>query len=83
MVRTVLKLAIQTNTDIRQTKDFVKFLSLVFILYMGFLTTFILLARGVFTPREMVRGAPRPHSQSTLTFGVSRLGFLSKYSLGK
>ncbi|KAF2645387.1 hypothetical protein P280DRAFT_503548 [Massarina eburnea CBS 473.64] len=35
------------------TKDFVKFLSLVVILYLGFLTTFVLLARGTYTPREM------------------------------
>lgn len=52
------------------TKDFVKFLSLVVILYLGkvtypmrsttptdstgFLTTFVLLARGVFSPKQMV-----------------------------
>ncbi|KAF2263356.1 hypothetical protein CC78DRAFT_465990 [Lojkania enalia] len=35
------------------TKDFVKFLSLVVILYFGFLTTFTLLARDQFSPREM------------------------------
>ncbi|KAF2020057.1 hypothetical protein BU24DRAFT_419647 [Aaosphaeria arxii CBS 175.79] len=35
------------------TKDFVKFLSLVIILYLGFLTTFISLARGLYTPRQM------------------------------
>ncbi|KAF2873454.1 hypothetical protein BDV95DRAFT_627374 [Massariosphaeria phaeospora] len=35
------------------TKDFVKFLSLVVILYLGFLTTFVLLARGQYTPSEM------------------------------
>ncbi|KAK4981614.1 hypothetical protein LTR66_009846 [Elasticomyces elasticus] len=36
-----------------QTKDFVKFLSLVVILYLGFLTTFTLLARDYFTFRQM------------------------------
>ncbi|KAF1927867.1 uncharacterized protein M421DRAFT_162320 [Didymella exigua CBS 183.55] len=35
------------------TKDFVKFLSLVLILYLGFLTTFVLLARETFKPQEM------------------------------
>ncbi|KAK5004278.1 hypothetical protein LTR28_009125, partial [Elasticomyces elasticus] len=35
------------------TKDFVKFLSLVVILYLGFLTTFTLLARDYFTFRQM------------------------------
>lgn len=57
----------------QQTKDFVKFLSLVLILYLGmmmslslrhqeyadsydlgFLTTFVLLARDHFKPQEMV-----------------------------
>jgi hypothetical protein len=54
-----------------QTKDFVKFLSLVVIrtctqeatsdntdsplVYLGFLTTFVLLARDQFKPAEMVR----------------------------
>ncbi|RYN59387.1 hypothetical protein AA0119_g2531 [Alternaria tenuissima] len=36
------------------TKDFVKFLSLVVILYLGFLTTFVLLARDSrFNPKQM------------------------------
>ncbi|KAF2744225.1 hypothetical protein M011DRAFT_193400 [Sporormia fimetaria CBS 119925] len=51
------------------TKDFVKFLSLVLILYLGFLTTFILLARGVFTPREMAWILVK------VFFGASFLGF--------
>lgn len=43
-----------TGLTMQQTKDFIKFLSLVFILYFGFLTTFTRLARDHFTPREMV-----------------------------
>ncbi|EDU41966.1 conserved hypothetical protein [Pyrenophora tritici-repentis Pt-1C-BFP] len=38
----------------QMTKDFVKFLSLVVILYLGFLTTFVLLARDSrFNPKQM------------------------------
>ncbi|KAF2658753.1 hypothetical protein K491DRAFT_244882 [Lophiostoma macrostomum CBS 122681] len=51
------------------TKDFVKFLSLVVILYLGFLTTFILLARGIFKPREMAWILVK------VFFGSSYLGF--------
>ncbi|KAH7116085.1 hypothetical protein B0J11DRAFT_117124 [Dendryphion nanum] len=51
------------------TKDFVKFLSLVVILYLGFLTTFILLARGLYSPREMAWILVK------VFFGSSYLGF--------
>ncbi|KAF1993168.1 hypothetical protein P154DRAFT_478076, partial [Amniculicola lignicola CBS 123094] len=51
------------------TKDFVKFLSLVIILYLGFLTTFTLLARDQFTPREMSWILVK------VFFGSSYLGF--------
>ncbi|KAF2690393.1 hypothetical protein K458DRAFT_357111 [Lentithecium fluviatile CBS 122367] len=51
------------------TKDFVKFLSLVVILYLGFLTTFVLLARGTYTPREMSWILVK------VFFGSSYLGF--------
>ncbi|KAF2188231.1 hypothetical protein K469DRAFT_703705 [Zopfia rhizophila CBS 207.26] len=51
------------------TKDFVKFLSLVVILYLGFLTTFTLLARDQFTPREMSWILVK------VFFGSSYLGF--------
>ncbi|KAF2121480.1 hypothetical protein BDV96DRAFT_564336 [Lophiotrema nucula] len=51
------------------TKDFVKFLSLVIILYLGFLTTFVLLARDQFTPREM------SWILIKVFFGSSYLGF--------
>ncbi|KAK6540395.1 hypothetical protein TWF694_009194 [Orbilia ellipsospora] len=37
----------------QMTKDFIKFLALVVILYLGFLTTFTLLARDSFTLDEM------------------------------
>ncbi|KAF2473800.1 uncharacterized protein BDR25DRAFT_125097 [Lindgomyces ingoldianus] len=51
------------------TKDFIKFLSLVVILYLGFLTTFTLLARDQFTPREMSWILVK------VFFGSSYLGF--------
>ncbi|KAL5411004.1 hypothetical protein PMIN03_005108 [Paraphaeosphaeria minitans] len=51
------------------TKDFVKFLSLVVILYLGFLTTFVLLARGTYTPSEM------SWILIKVFFGSSYLGF--------
>ncbi|KAF1955707.1 hypothetical protein CC80DRAFT_548783 [Byssothecium circinans] len=51
------------------TKDFVKFLSLVVILYLGFLTTFVLLAKGTYTPREMSWILVK------VFFGSSYLGF--------
>ncbi|KAF2451365.1 hypothetical protein P171DRAFT_515399 [Karstenula rhodostoma CBS 690.94] len=51
------------------TKDFVKFLSLVIILYLGFLTTFVLLARGTYTPSEMSWILVK------VFFGSSYLGF--------
>ncbi|PVI03155.1 hypothetical protein DM02DRAFT_612394 [Periconia macrospinosa] len=51
------------------TKDFCKFLSLVVILYLGFLTTFVLLARGTYTPREM------SWILIKVFFGSSYLGF--------
>ncbi|KAL9128287.1 MAG: hypothetical protein Q9217_003018 [Psora testacea] len=35
-------------------KDFVKFLSIVVILFLGFLTTFTMLARGAYTAREVL-----------------------------
>ncbi|KAG8627915.1 hypothetical protein KVT40_003788 [Elsinoe batatas] len=53
------------------TKDFVKFLSLVVILYLGFLTTFSLLARGNFTFRQM------SWILIKVFFGSSYLGFIS------
>jgi len=53
------------------TKDFVKFLSLVVILYLGFLTTFSLLARGHFTFRQM------SWILIKVFFGSSYLGFVS------
>ncbi|TLD37817.1 hypothetical protein E2P81_ATG03492 [Venturia nashicola] len=56
-------------TDTAQTKDFVKFLSLVTILYLGFLTTFTLLARDNFTLREMSWILVK------VFFGSSYLGF--------
>lgn len=37
----------------QMTKDFVKFMGVVGILYIGFLTTFIMLARDQFKPSEM------------------------------
>ncbi|KAF2129597.1 hypothetical protein P153DRAFT_366988 [Dothidotthia symphoricarpi CBS 119687] len=51
------------------TKDFIKFLSLVIILYLGFLTTFVLLAREEFKPREM------SWILIKVFFGSSYLGF--------
>ncbi|KAF3035197.1 hypothetical protein E8E12_001158 [Didymella heteroderae] len=51
------------------TKDFVKFLSLVLILYLGFLTTFVLLARETFKPQEM------SWILIKVFFGSSYLGF--------
>ncbi|KAF2671876.1 hypothetical protein BT63DRAFT_422387 [Microthyrium microscopicum] len=51
------------------TKDFVKFLSLVLILYLGFLTTFTLLARDNFTARQMTVILIK------VFFGSSYLGF--------
>ncbi|KAH7089026.1 hypothetical protein FB567DRAFT_522842 [Paraphoma chrysanthemicola] len=51
------------------TKDFVKFLSLVVILYLGFLTTFVLLARDQFKPTEM------SWILIKVFFGSSYLGF--------
>lgn len=38
-------------------KDFVKFMVLVFIVYLGFLTTFTLVARDTFVSRPHVRAA--------------------------
>jgi len=54
------------------TKDFVKFLSLVVILYLGFLTTFSLLARGHFSFRQM------SWILIKVFFGSSYLGFVSR-----
>ncbi|KAF2240081.1 hypothetical protein EV356DRAFT_527920 [Viridothelium virens] len=51
------------------TKDFIKFLGLVVILYFGFLTTFTLLARDYFTPLEM------SWILINVFFGSSYLGF--------
>ncbi|KAL1798676.1 hypothetical protein ACET3X_002713 [Alternaria dauci] len=52
------------------TKDFVKFLSLVVILYLGFLTTFVLLARDSrFNPQQM------SWILIKVFFGSSYLGF--------
>ncbi|KAJ8116940.1 hypothetical protein OPT61_g1742 [Boeremia exigua] len=51
------------------TKDFVKFLSLVLILYLGFLTTFVLLGRDHFKPQEM------SWILIKVFFGSSYLGF--------
>ncbi|KAJ4989147.1 ion transporter [Stagonosporopsis vannaccii] len=56
------------------TKDFVKFLSLVFILYLGFLTTFVLLARDQFKPREM------SWILIKVFFGSSYLGFVAAHT---
>lgn len=51
------------------TKDFIKFLSLIVILYLGFLTTFCLLARGYFSFRQMSLILTK------VFFGSSYLGF--------
>ncbi|KAH7394979.1 hypothetical protein DE146DRAFT_721044 [Phaeosphaeria sp. MPI-PUGE-AT-0046c] len=51
------------------TKDFVKFLSLVIILYLGFLTTFVLLARDKIKPTDM------SWILIKVFFGSSYLGF--------
>ncbi|OAL04004.1 hypothetical protein IQ06DRAFT_291629 [Phaeosphaeriaceae sp. SRC1lsM3a] len=51
------------------TKDFVKFLSLVVILYLGFLTTFVLLARDTIKPTDM------SWILIKVFFGSSYLGF--------
>ncbi|GAB7356675.1 hypothetical protein MBLNU459_g7389t1 [Dothideomycetes sp. NU459] len=51
------------------TKDFIKFLSLIIILYLGFLTTFCLLARGYFSFRQMCLILTK------VFFGSSYLGF--------
>ncbi|CAD0094975.1 unnamed protein product, partial [Aureobasidium vineae] len=51
------------------TKDFLKFLSLVAILYCGFLSTFCLLGRGQFTFRQMALILTK------VFFGSSYLGF--------
>ncbi|KEQ71784.1 hypothetical protein M436DRAFT_50716, partial [Aureobasidium namibiae CBS 147.97] len=51
------------------TKDFLKFLSLVAILYCGFLSTFCLLGRGQFTSRQMALILTK------VFFGSSYLGF--------
>ncbi|KZF19398.1 hypothetical protein L228DRAFT_263732 [Xylona heveae TC161] len=53
----------------QMTKDFLKFLSLVVILYLGFFTTFTLLARDQFTLREMSWVLIK------VFFGSSYLGF--------
>lgn len=37
----------------KMSSDFVKFLGIVFILYIGWLTTFTMLGRAVYTPREI------------------------------
>ena len=37
-----------------QTMDFIKFLGIVVILFCGFLTTFTMLARGDFTPSQVL-----------------------------
>ena len=37
-----------------QTTDFFKFLGIVIILFCGFLTTFTMLARGDFTPSQVL-----------------------------
>lgn len=56
------------------TKDFLKFLSLVVILYLGFLTTFSLLARDHFTFQQMSWILVK------VFFGSSYLGFVSEIS---
>lgn len=53
----------------QMTKDFVKFMSVVVILYLGFLTTFIMLARDRFKPSEMAWILVK------VFFGSSYLGF--------
>lgn len=57
----------------QMTKDFVKFLGLVGILYLGFLTTFSLLARGYFSFREM------SWILIKVFFGSSYLGFVRSH----
>jgi len=57
------------------TKDFIKFLSLIVILYLGFLTTFSLLARGHFTFRQM------SWILIKVFFGSSYLGFVSTLTM--
>ena len=59
-----------SDSNGRQTKDFVKFLSLVVILYFGFLTTFTLLGRDHFTSRQMSWILVK------VFFGSSYLGFV-------
>ena len=53
-------------------KDFVKFMTVVLVLYLGFLTTFILLARDTFTLREM------SWILLKVFFGASFIGFVSQ-----
>ena len=59
------------DTDPLQTKDFVKFLGLVAILYVGFNTTFAFLARGVYSVSKM------NWILIKVFFGSSYLGFVS------
>lgn len=42
------------TASLAQTTDFVKFLGIVIILFCGFLTTFTMLARGDFTPSQVL-----------------------------
>ena len=46
--------SVRLTASSRQTKDFVKFLGIVIIFFCGFLTTFTLLARGNFTPGQVL-----------------------------
>ena len=55
------------------TKDFVRFLGLVIILYAGFDTTFIFLARGTFSVRQMNWVLIK------VFFGSSYLGFVRSH----
>lgn len=54
----------------QQTKDFIKFIGLVAILYFGFLTTFCLLARDQFSASKM------SWILIKVFFGSSYLGFV-------
>lgn len=46
--------SVRLTVSPNQTIDFVKFLGIVIILFCGFLTTFTMLARGDFTPSQVL-----------------------------
>ncbi|KAI4205814.1 MAG: hypothetical protein LQ346_001393 [Caloplaca aetnensis] len=59
------------NPVLPQTKDFVKFLGIVIILFFGFLTTFTMLARDTYTAKQIW------WMMVNVFFGSSYLGFVS------